>query len=76
METGLVMRDGTGSGHTVCLSCRTVSPGAWTACPACGSGAVEAHGTRMEAEARAAGLWLAEGYAMVDVADRYWNPVR
>lgn len=62
--------------YTVCRGCKAVAPGAGPTCVECGSSEVETHGTRVEAEARAAGLWLKEGWSLLDVLDPYWSPRR
>lgn len=76
------------SQYTVCRACRSVAPAAHVACPEpvapgagaacveCGSPEVEVLATRVEAEARAAGLWLKEGWSLLDVLDPYWSPRR
>ena len=89
---------------TVCLRCRAVSAGVAQVCPApmppvggpggaveawpCGSEAVEYYETRVEGEARAAGLWFGrlremrvperaeDGMARVDYTDPYFKEVR
>ena len=75
---------------TVCLRCRAVSAGVWPQCVECGAGpgSEEYYATRVEGEARAAGLWFErlrmereperpeDGMARVDYTDPYFKEGR
>lgn len=72
-----------GAPHTVCRTCRSVTAGVHTRCRAptrvpgyCNSVDTEFHETATLADAAAAGMWLADGYSMCDVADPYFRPRR
>ena len=64
--------------HIVCADCRHVYEDVPGACPSCGSTAVpkEAYINRTLAEAKAAGMWLADGYHMVGFKDPHFKPRR
>ena len=75
---------------TVCVRCRAVSAGVWPQCVECGAGlgSAEYYETRVEGEARAAGLWFGrlremrvperpeDGMARVDYTDPYFKEGR
>ena len=76
---------------TVCLRCRAVAAGVWPQCVECGAAGGEYYATRVEGEARAAGLWFgrlremrtqggqpdrADGVSAVDYTDPYFKEGR
>ena len=75
---------------TVCVRCRAVAVGVWPQCVECGAGpgSEEYYETRVEGEARAAGLWFErlrlervperaeDGMARVDYTDPYFKEGR
>lgn len=73
---------------TVCLRCRAVAAGVWPQCVECGAAGGEYYATRVEGEARAAGLWFGrlremreperpeDGMARVDYTDPYFKEGR
>jgi len=63
--------------HVVCYECRYVYERAYDLCPTCGDS--KRHGpfpTKIEAEAKAMGLWLKDGYSIHDIRDPYFKPRR
>tara|TARA_R110000868_G_scaffold68383_3_gene202055 strand:- start:1147 stop:1344 length:198 start_codon:yes stop_codon:yes gene_type:complete len=61
--------------HVVCYECRYVYERPYDTCPTCGD--PKRHGpfqTKIEAEAKAMGLWLKDGYSIHDIRDPYFNP--
>lgn len=66
--------------YVICRSCRWPHETSYDLCPNCGEGDFmsprEQFSTKIEAEAKAAALWLADGYTIHDVRDPYFNPRR
>lgn len=63
--------------HVVCQECRYVYEATFAECPTCGHAGREGpFDNKLLAEAKATGLWLADGYSMCDVKDEYFKPRR